>query len=144
VTNGSNTVAFVPLPQLSPPATLTHVIYQTFSHADPALHSFIQALYARQNALQLRHLATNTTAVQETAFDCGFLPLTLLHTFSRGRISLASTTPLSAPLVDYATPSHPLDAALFTHMLRFNRRATDIEDGGAGRYRPGAWLERND
>jgi choline dehydrogenase-like flavoprotein len=60
--------------------------------------------------------------VQETAFNKGFLPITLLHPLSRGRISLNATRPLSAPLVDYSTLSHPLDSEVFVQMLRFNRR----------------------
>jgi choline dehydrogenase len=104
-----------------PPETLTHLLNHS-SLIDPTLPPSVQALYARQRALQLRQFATNTTAVQETAFNKGFLPLTLLHPFSRGRISLSSTAPLAAPRVDYNTLSHPLDSALFVQILRFNRR----------------------
>jgi choline dehydrogenase len=64
--------------------------------------------------------------VQETAFNGGFLPITLLHPLSRGRISLAATAPLSAPLVDYGTLSHPIDSSLFVQMLRFNRRLLQV------------------
>jgi choline dehydrogenase len=89
---------------------------------NPSLPPAIQSLYTRQHALQLSNLATNTTAVQETAFNNAFLPLTLLHPLSRGRIALTTRTPLSPPAVNYATLSHPFDATLFAHILRFNRR----------------------
>ena len=124
VTKGGNTVAFVPLPRMVPQPTLAHFLHHKhpISPIDPLIPPSIQSLYTRQRALHLRSFTTNTTAVQETAFNKGFLPLTLLHPLSRGRISLASSNPLSAPLVDYNTLSHPLDAEIFVQMLRFNRR----------------------
>jgi choline dehydrogenase len=122
VRNGGNTAAFVPLPQLASPATFIQLLKHTSPPTDATLPSSIQSLYARQRALQLRKFATNNTAVQETAFSKGFLPITLLHPLSRGRISLATTAPQAAPLVDYGTLSHPVDSELFVQMLRFNRR----------------------
>jgi choline dehydrogenase len=104
------------------PNNFHHILNHTTSPPNATLPPSIQSLYARQNALQLQQFATNNTAVQETAFNKGFLPITLLHPLSRGRISLSSTTPLSAPLVDYNTLSHPLDSEIFVQMLRFNRR----------------------
>jgi choline dehydrogenase len=104
------------------PTTLAELLHNTSSPANTTLPTSIQLLYTRQRAIQLRHLAWNDTAVQETAFNKGFLLVTLLHPLSRGRISLASTVPLSAPLVDYGTLSHTFDSSLFVQMLRFNRR----------------------
>jgi choline dehydrogenase-like flavoprotein len=104
------------------PATLAELLHNTSSPANTTLPTSIQLLYTRQRAIQLRHFAWNETAVQETVFNKGFLPITLLHPLSRGRISLASTVPLSAPLVDYGTLSHTFDSSLFVQMLRFNRR----------------------
>jgi choline dehydrogenase len=122
VNNGGNTAAFIPLPQLVSPTALNQLLHHTSSPTDSMLPPSIQSLYARQHAIQLRKFTTNNTAVQETAFNKGFLPITLLHPLSRGRISLATTTPLSTPLVDYNTISHPLDSNIFVEMLRFNRR----------------------
>ncbi|KAI8941203.1 hypothetical protein NX059_002441 [Plenodomus lindquistii] len=122
VNNGGNTVAFVPLPQMVSPATITQLLNRTSSPTNTKLPPSIQSLYARQRALQSRQLVRNDTAVQETAFNKGFLPITLLHPLSRGRISLATTAPLSAPLVDYGTLSQPVDSDIFLQMLRFNRR----------------------
>jgi choline dehydrogenase len=83
-------------------------------------------MYTRQRALQFRQFATNNTAVLESAFNKGVVPIVLLHPLSRGRISLATTAPLSAPLVDYGTLSHPVDSDIFVQMLRFNRRLLQI------------------
>lgn len=103
-------------------ATLFKLLNYTNPHTDTTLPHSIQSLYRRQHAIQLRQVATNDTSVQETAFNKGFLPITLLHPLSRGRISLNATKPLSAPLIDYNTLSHPLDSEVFVQMLRFNRR----------------------
>jgi choline dehydrogenase len=103
-------------------ATLSKLLNYTTSRMDTTLPDSIQSLYTHQHAIQMRQIATNHTSVQETAFNKGFLPITLLHPLSRGRISLNATRPLSAPLVDYSTLSHPLDSEIFVQMLRFNRR----------------------
>jgi choline dehydrogenase-like flavoprotein len=122
VRNGGNTAAFVPLPQFVAPATLTRLLNRTSSHTETKLPPSIESLYAHQRAIQTRQFSRNDTAVQETAFNKGFLPITLLHPLSRGRISLAETAPLSAPLVDYGTFSHSADSDIFVQMLHFNRR----------------------
>ncbi|KAH4121641.1 hypothetical protein HBH70_110800 [Parastagonospora nodorum] len=122
VNNGGNTAAFVALPQMVASATLSKLLNYTTSRMDTTLPYSIQSLYTHQHTIQMRQLATNNTSVQETAFNKGFLPITLLHPLSRGRISLNAIRPLSAPLVDYSTLSHPLDSEIFVQMLRFNRR----------------------
>jgi choline dehydrogenase len=122
VNTGGNTVAFVPLPQMVSPATLTQLLNDTSSPADTSLPAPVQLLYARQHAIQLLQFAKNSTAVQETGFNSGFIPVTLLHPLSRGRISLSSTAPLSAPLVNYDTLSHPVDSDIFVQVLHYNRR----------------------
>jgi choline dehydrogenase len=122
VKNGGNTVGFVTLPQLVSSTGLSQVLNSTSSPTDTKVPSSVQSLYPRQRALQLRQLAITNTAVQETAFKKGFLPITMLHPLLRGCISLNSTAPLSAPLVDYNTLSHPFNSEVFVQMLRFNHR----------------------
>lgn len=122
VNKGGNTVGFVTLPQLVSSATLSKLLNHTSSPTETTLPSSIKSFYARQRALKLRQFSMNDTSVQETAFNKGFLPITMLHPLSRGRISLNGTAPLSAPLVDYNTLSHPFDSEVFVQMLRFNRR----------------------
>ncbi|KAH7396923.1 choline dehydrogenase-like protein [Phaeosphaeria sp. MPI-PUGE-AT-0046c] len=122
VRNGGNTVGFVPLPQLASPVIVGQLLQQTSAPVENKLPPSVRDFYIRQRTIQLRQFAKNDTAVQETAFNGGFLPLTLLHPLSRGRISLNSTTPLDAPLVDYGALSHEFDSELFVQILRFNRR----------------------
>jgi choline dehydrogenase len=122
VNNGGNTAAFIPLPQTVSSATISQLLSYTSSLTDTSLPFSVQDLYEHQRALHLRQLATNHIAVQELVFNKGFLPITLLHPLSRGRVSHNTTAPLSAPLVDHGTLSHPLDAEIFVQMLCFNRR----------------------
>lgn len=98
------------------------LLNHTSAPVESTLPPSVQDLYKHQRAIQLRQFAKNDTAVQETSFNKGFIPLTLLHPLSRGRISLNSTTPLDAPLVDYGTLSHEFDSNIFVQILRFNRR----------------------
>lgn len=122
VYNGGNTVGFVPLPQIASPAAASKLLNHTSAPMENTLPPSVQELYERQRGVQLREFARNDTAVQETAFNKGFIPLTLLHPLSRGRISVNSTTPLEPPLVDYGALSHSFDSDIFVEILRFNRR----------------------
>jgi hypothetical protein len=88
VDNGGNTVAFIPLPHMVSPATLTTLLNQTSSPLDTKLPTTVQQLYSNQRAIQLRQFPSNSTAIQETAFNKGFLPITLLHPLSRAAFRL--------------------------------------------------------
>jgi choline dehydrogenase len=122
VYNGGNTVGFVALPQMASPSTVSKLLNHTSNPVETMLPASVRDLYSRQRAIQLRTFARNETAVQETAFNGGFIPLTLLHPLSRGQISINSTTPLDPPLVDYGALSHDFDSNIFVQILRFNRR----------------------
>lgn len=124
VANGGNTVAFIPLPYFS---NSTSSIIKTALAEEPSaiwpnVPPSVQAGHRKQRALLLKEFAGERMAVQETAFAGAYLPLTLLHPLSRGRISINTTTLLAPPVVDYATLSLPTDLSLFMEILRFNRR----------------------
>ncbi|KAF2727870.1 alcohol oxidase [Polyplosphaeria fusca] len=124
VTDGGNTVAFIPLPNItsSTSSLLASAAAQNPKTIYPDAPASVLKGYSSQRALLIHHLSRGTISAQETAFNKGFLPLTLLHPFSRGKISINATTPLAPPLVDYRTLSDDTDLDIFLEILRFNRR----------------------
>jgi choline dehydrogenase len=143
VYNGGNTVAFVPLPEFSNATSslVTSAASEDPSAIWPSVPASVLAGYKKQRAVLLRDFATNTTALQETSFNKGFLPLTLLHPISRGRISINTTKDLAPPLVDYRTLSSPTDLDVMIEVLRFNRRllqTAPLSDLLPVEYVPGA------
>lgn len=124
VSNGGNTVAFIPLPNItaSTASILASASAEDLSQLYFDTPSQVIQGYKSQRSVLLQNIRESRIAIQETAFNSGFLPLTLLHPLSRGRISINTTTKLAPPLVDYRTLSSPTDLAIFREILRFNRK----------------------
>ncbi|PVH96882.1 GMC oxidoreductase [Periconia macrospinosa] len=124
VANGGNTVAFVPLPNITASAAsiITSAAAENLTQLYPDAPPSVFQGYRAQRSSLLQNARESRIAIQETAFNGGFMPLTLLHPLSRGRISINTTTHLAPPLVDYRTLSSPTDLAIFREILRFNRK----------------------
>ncbi|PSN68119.1 choline dehydrogenase-like protein [Corynespora cassiicola Philippines] len=123
---GGNTAAFVPLPDIVSEASANSLV-QAARTEDPAAIYFsvppsVLDSYNLQREVLIDSFKGHTLPVQETGFNGPFIPVTLLHPLSRGRISLNGTKPLSAPLVDYSALSSPTDLAVLISSIRFNRR----------------------
>jgi choline dehydrogenase len=122
--NSGNTVAFVSLPNITllAPSILSSAAAENFNEVYPDAPKAVLNGYEAQRKLLLDDIGTSRNAIQETAFNKGFLPLTLLHPLSRGRISINTTKHLAPPVVDYRTLSSPTDLTIFREILRFNRK----------------------
>ena len=125
VVQGGNTVALLPLPQFS--QNFSHIIdfanAQSPSSIYPSgLDSTVLSGYRKQRSLLLQLYSRNDTAVQETAFNKGFVPIALLKPLSRGTISINTTAHLAPPVVDYRTLSDPTDLETMVAALRLNRQ----------------------
>ncbi|KAF2179730.1 GMC oxidoreductase [Zopfia rhizophila CBS 207.26] len=125
VANGGNTVAFVPLPQFSSDyeKIIEYAKSQPLDSIYPSISdTSLLAGFRKQRSLLLESYARDDTAIQETAFNKGFLPVTLLKPLSRGTISINTTEPLAPPVVDYGALNDPTDLEVMIAALRFNRK----------------------
>lgn len=143
VAQGGNTAAFIPLPQfsLSTNPIIERARSENLINSGSSTPQFLLSLYEKQRAILLREFAAEDLAVQETGFNSGFIPLTLLHPLSRGKISINTTMHLAPPVVDYETLSSPTDLNILIEILRFNRRllqTTPLSDLAPFEIVPGA------
>ncbi|KAI9767690.1 MAG: hypothetical protein M1840_005562 [Geoglossum simile] len=125
VNQGGNTVAFLPLPNITsnyqsiinlaksqPPTT----IYP--SSIEPS----VLAGYVLQRSIILRLYASTTASVQETGWNGGsVIPITLVKPLSRGSININSTDILQPPLIDFGALEDPTDLEILIAALRVNR-----------------------
>ena len=85
---------------------------------DPAIARGLK----KQSEILLDDLASPDLTVQETAFGGGgTVPLAFVKPLSRGSITINTTDPYAAPVIDYQTFSHPADIAIAVASFKKNR-----------------------
>jgi len=129
--NSGNTVAFLPLPNIT--QGYESIIALARSHSPKAFYppqtdpSIITG-YEVQRNLILSLYASTATSVQETGFSSGpEIPLTLSKPLSRGTVIINSTDPLSAPLIDWAALTNPVDLEIMVAAVRKQRELMATE-----------------
>lgn len=149
--NSGNTVAFLPLPNVT--ESYESIIAFARSYSSKALfppgtdHSIIRGYEAQRNLVLDLHGST-ATSVQETAFSSGsVIPLTLIKPLSRGTVLINSTDPLAAPLIDWGALTNPVDLEIMVAVIRKHRQFMATEammELGPVELAPGANLTSDD
>lgn len=149
--NSGNTVAFLPLPNVT--QSYESIIALARSCSPKALypphtdHSIVRG-YEVQRDLVLALYGSTATSVQETSFSSGsVIPLTLIKPLSRGTVLLNSTDPLAAPLVDWGALTNPVDLEIMVAIVRQHRQLMATEammELGPVELAPGANLTSDD
>ena len=76
----------------------------------------------KQSEILLQDMTSKDLTVQETAFGGGqTVPLAFVKPLSRGSITISSTDPAAAPVIDHQTFSHPIDIAVAVASFKKNR-----------------------
>ena len=142
---GGNTVAFLPLTELTP--SYLDIVVAAREAADYALlypdtPPEVLAGYQDQRELILALYASTTTSVQETGWNSGStLVVTLLKPLSRGSIMINTTDPLADPVADFASLSVETDLDILVAAFRKNRefiQTPAMQELGAIELVPGA------
>lgn len=145
--NSGNTVAFLPLPNVTQNYESIIALARAQSprafypqHTDP---SIIKG-YGLQRNLILGLYASTETSVLETGFSSASgVPLTLLKPLSRGTILINSSDPLSPSRIDWGALTNPADLETMLAAVRTQRQlmATDaMMELGPVELAPGAEL----
>lgn len=149
VNQGGNTVAFLPLPQVTSDyqSIIDLANSQLVSSLYPGdfYHSSVLAGYEAQRSVILRLYASTLTSVQETGWNGGpAMPVTLVKPLSRGSIMIDSTNVLTPPAIDFGALTDPTDIETMIAALRKTRAliATSAmqEIGPIVEFSPGANL----
>jgi choline dehydrogenase len=147
VNQGGNTVAFLPLPQLT--SGYQSIIDLANSQSVSSLYpgdsydSSVLAGYEAQRSLIVRLYTSTLTSVQETGWNGGSaMPVTLVKPLSRGSIMIESTDVLTPPVIDFGTLTDSTDLEILIAGLRKVRAliasAPMQEIGPIVEFRPGA------
>jgi choline dehydrogenase len=124
VNQGGNTVAFLPLPNIttSYPSIIALANLQRNSIYGSSLPPTVLAGYLTQRNLVLDLYASPDASVQETGWNGGaVLPITLVKPLSRGSVTINSTSILSPPFIDWGALTYPSDIEILMASLRKNR-----------------------
>ncbi|KAJ9648963.1 hypothetical protein H2199_000876 [Coniosporium tulheliwenetii] len=125
VNQGGNTVAFLPLAQIT--SDYQSIIDLASSHSVSSLYpdrydSSVLAGYEAQRSTILRLYTSALTSVQETGWNGGaVMPITLVKPLSRGSIMINSTDVLTPPLIDFGALIDSTDLEILIAALRVNR-----------------------
>jgi choline dehydrogenase len=125
VNEGGNTVAFLPLPNItsSYQSIINLAKSQDNSVYGPGLDSTILDGYCAQREIILSLYGSTDASVQETGWNGGdSIPITLVKPLSRGSVSLNSTDILQSPLIDWKAFTFPSDIEIMVAALRINRK----------------------
>jgi choline dehydrogenase-like flavoprotein len=123
--NGGNTVAFLPLQNLT--ADYQTIIGQSTSHSKAFSslgdgHGEIDPVtlgYLAQREIILRRYASTTSSVMEYAWSTSSkLLITNVKPLSRGSILINGTEPLTPPVVDYGAFNDPMDIEILIAGVR--------------------------
>ncbi|KER00065.1 GMC oxidoreductase [Aureobasidium subglaciale EXF-2481] len=113
---GGSSVAFLPLQNITSDyhSVVTSAASINISSLLPTTaHSSIFSGYRAQSALLQSLYLSPHAAVTEIAWEGGnTLPVAIIRPFSRGSIYINTTNPLSPPIIDFNTFSHPTDLAI--------------------------------
>ncbi|KAI9891956.1 MAG: hypothetical protein M1814_002150 [Vezdaea aestivalis] len=126
VNQGGNTVAFLPLPNIT--SDYQSLISLAHSQSLPDIYPAgsdpsIQAGYATQREIILRLYAGTDTSVQETGYNgASVIPITLVKPLSRGSVHIKSDSILDRPIVDWGSLSDPTDLETLIAALKLNRK----------------------
>ena len=125
VNEGGNTVAFLPLPNItsSYQSIIDLAKSQQNSVYGPGLHSTILDGYCAQREIVLRLYGSTDASVQETGWGGGdVMPITLVKPLSRGSVTINCTDILQQPLIDWKAFTFPSDIEIMVAALRINRK----------------------
>jgi choline dehydrogenase len=125
VNQGGNTVAFLPLPNIT--SSYKNIIdlakSQPLSIYGTGLDPKILAGYHAQRDIILDLYSSMDASVQETGWNGGaVLPITLVKPLSRGSVTINSTDILQSPLIDWKALTYPSDLEIMIAALRINRK----------------------
>jgi choline dehydrogenase len=125
VNEGGNTVAFLPLPNIT--SNYQSIIDLAKSQSPTSVYSSsiepsTLAGYVAQRSIILRLYASTIASVQETGWNGGsMIPITLVKPLSRGSININSTDIFQPPLIDFGALEDPTDLEILIAALRINR-----------------------
>jgi choline dehydrogenase len=126
VNQGGNTVAFLPLPQIT--SKYQSIIDLAKSQSVLSLYSggydsSVLKGYEAQRSLILRLYSSMLTSVQETGWNgANTIPVTLVKPLSRGSIMINSKDTLTPPTIDFGALIEPTDLEILIAALRINRK----------------------
>lgn len=129
--NSGNTVAFLPLPDLTHDFEPIIALAKSYSprafYPDETDASIIAGYKAQRNII-LSLYTSRATSVQETGFNTGrSFPLTLVKPLSRGTVLINSTNPLSAPGIDWGALTNPTDLEIMVVAVQKHRQLMATE-----------------
>lgn len=124
VNQGGNTVAFLPLPEIT--SNYQSIIDLANSESASSVYSAddatVLAGYEKQRSIILGLYGSTASPIQETGFNGGtVMPVTLIKPLSRGSVTINSTDVLTQPLVDWGALTDPVDLETLIAALRINR-----------------------
>jgi choline dehydrogenase-like flavoprotein len=122
-TLGGNFFAFLPVGTFSnKTALLSAAVAQSTSQYLPSnTPATVRAGYEMQFALLEKDITSSSTAYLEFIFDDTAILPALHQPFSRGTVSINSTSPFDSPVIDPRYLSNPLDLALFVAGFEYAR-----------------------
>lgn len=148
VNQGGNTVAFLPLPNIT--ASYQSIINFAQSQSPANIYSSsssasVLAGYKAQRDIILQMFAGRDASVQETGFNGDIvMPITNVKPLSRGTVLAKSKSILTPPLIDFRALSDPTDLEVLIAALRLNRQmmaSPAMQELGAVEVTPGANLQ---
>jgi choline dehydrogenase len=122
VNQGGNTVAFLPLPEVT--TSYQSIIDLADSQSLSSLYpdgydDSVLAGYEAQRSIITRLYTSTVTSVQEVGWNGGpVLPVTLVKPLSRGSITINSTDVLTPPVIDFGALIEPTDLEILVAALR--------------------------
>lgn len=126
VNQGGNTVAFLPLSEVTPDyqSIIDLASSQSVSSLYPGdfYDSSVLAGYQAQRSVILRLYASMSTSVYETGWNGDYvMPVTLVKPLSRGSIMINSTDVFTSPVIDFGALTDPTDLETLVAALRKTR-----------------------
>lgn len=125
VNQGGNTVAFLPLPNITSnyKSIISIAASQSPSIYGQSLSPTVLAGYRAQRSIVLDLYDSRDASVQETGWGSGsVLPITLVKPLSRGSVIINSTSILNPPLIDWKALTYPSDLEIMIAALHINRK----------------------
>ena len=120
---GGNTVAFLPLPNITRDhESIVHLAETSIPKPlEDSSPSYLAGYKAQRSILATMYASTNAS-VQETGYSSGsVMPITLVKPLSRGSISIRSSDIQDEPALDFGVFTHPADIEIMVAALRINR-----------------------
>ncbi|KAJ5046711.1 uncharacterized protein L3040_003943 [Drepanopeziza brunnea f. sp. 'multigermtubi'] len=128
-TIGANFLAFLPVESFSNVTSMSLA-----AAAQPSTHHLssetppeVRAGYEAQYALLSKGLSSSSVAYMEFIFDDIAILPALQQPFSRGTVSINSTSPFDDPVIDARYLSNPLDLALMVEAVKYARTIRDTD-----------------